>query len=205
MLCDGDPKRLLTAVPVLDRPATTAMAERLFPGEKLTPLDDGSLIDTCPADNELVIGSFAGLTIVAAKEFAIDYPSRLPLSFITATPATTVYLHAMHSVVDWFAYAVWQDGQLQRSLSVSPDSGIIEDIGVRRPFESPFWEGQHRVCDPEEEGAYPLDFHPLEMGEAALSDLFGYRLEGVMEDVLPETVALMRFQRCSARWWKFWK
>jgi hypothetical protein len=36
----------------------------------------------------------------------------------------------MHSVVDWFAYAVWIDGQLRRSLSLSPDSGIMEIVGT---------------------------------------------------------------------------
>ncbi|MGW3628080.1 DUF6928 family protein, partial [Streptomyces sp. NPDC000880] len=29
----------------------------------------------------------------------------------------------MHSVVDWLAFAVWEDGRLIRSLSLSPDDG----------------------------------------------------------------------------------
>ncbi|WP_439145646.1 DUF6928 family protein [Streptomyces canus] len=33
----------------------------------------------------------------------------------------------MHSVVGWFAFAAWGDGRLLRSLSLSPDSGIIEN------------------------------------------------------------------------------
>lgn len=38
-----------------------------------------------------------------------------------------MYLHAMHSVVDWFAFAVWgPDGKLRRALSVSPANGVIE-------------------------------------------------------------------------------
>jgi hypothetical protein len=45
----------------------------------------------------------------------------------------------MHRVLDWFAYATWQEGRLVRSLSVSPDDGVIEDIGTPLPFEQPYW------------------------------------------------------------------
>jgi hypothetical protein len=44
----------------------------------------------------------------------------------------------MHSVVDWFAYAQWINGKFVRSPSLSPDNGILEDIGQRLPFEEPF-------------------------------------------------------------------
>jgi hypothetical protein len=195
VLSDGEPKSLLAARPPLDRAATTALATRLFP-EKLTPLTDGILALTCPPDNELVIGVFPGLTIIAAKEFALDYPSRLPASFFASAPSRWVCLHGMHSVVDWFGYAIWRDGQLQRSLSVAPDEGIIEDIGERLPFEVPFWDGEHRVDDEDDDDAYPLDFHPLDLAEAALFDLFGYCIEGDAKDALDaEAVPLMRFGR----------
>jgi hypothetical protein len=54
----------------------------------------------------------------------------------------------MHSVVDWFAFAVWQDGRLKRSLSLSPDSGVLEDIGAKLPFEEPYWSGKHPAVNP---------------------------------------------------------
>lgn len=198
VLCDGDPKGVLMAGPQLDRVATTAMAARLFPGEQLMPMEDSSLLYTCPPDDELIIGSFAGLTIIAAREFGIDYPSRLPQSFLQSAPAKRACLVAMHSAVDWFGYGVWQDGQLQRSLSLSPDDGIIENIGAPLPFEEPFWDGSHPSIDPDEDGEddYPFAFHPLDLAEDALFALFGYRLEGeVSKEVRPESVALMRFKR----------
>lgn len=110
-----------------------------------------------------------------------------------------VTVHAMHSVVDWFAFAVWRDGTLVRALSASPDAGVLEDIGQRLPFEEPYWRGEHRVegGEGEDEDAYPLPFHPLELGEAALGALFGYHLEGPVDETLldPETIPLMRFKR----------
>ncbi len=114
-----------------------------------------------------------------------------------------MYLHAMHSVVDWFAYAQWTNGELVRSLSVSPDNGVIEEIGQRLPFEEPFWSGQQPATDDAE--GYPLPFHPLELGEAALKELFGYQLEGFIEPGLlePESIPLIKYKR-SSTWWKFW-
>ena len=200
-------REALAAPARLDREATRKLAASLFPGERLEPLEDGDLSYTCPPDTELNIGCFGGVSVVAAREFAIDYPSRLPMSFIDRGGSGTVYLHAMHSVVDWFAYGLWVNGTLQRSLSLAPDNGIFEDIGQRLPFEEPYWAGRHPCVDGDGEAdGYPFPFHPLEFGEAALRELFGYQLEGVVASgsLEPESVALMRFKRSRSRW-KFWR
>jgi hypothetical protein len=200
---NGPARTILKAAPVLDRAATLAFAQQLFPADKLTEIEDGSLSYTNPPDDELVVGCFPGLSVIAAAEFGIDYPSQLPAEFVARGRGQTLTLHAMHSVVDWFAYAIWQDGKLQRALSLSPDSGILEDIGPKLPFEAPYWAGEHPAIDPEdedEENPYPFVFHPLELGEAALLDCFGYQIEGFVdpEHLEPEDVVLMRFRR-SAR------
>ncbi len=201
-------REALSANLQLDREATQRLASTLFPGEKLEPLGDGSLFYTCPPDNELHIGCFPGVSVVTAKEFGIDYPSKLYQRFITAGGSGTITLHAMHSVVDWFAYAIWANGKLLRSLSLSPDSGILENIGQRLPFEEPYWSGEHPAVDTEEEkDAYLFPFHPLELGEAALLELFGYQLEGYSGTWLlePEMIPLVRYKRSRPSWWKFWR
>jgi len=87
----------------------------------------------------------------------------------------------MHSVVDWLCFAVWEDGRLVRSLSVSPDSDVQENMGDPFDFELPYWAGEHPVEHlrgwPNQE-PYPLPFHPLELGEVALRALFGFVVEG---------------------------
>lgn len=204
---ESNAREALGAQPRLDREATQRLANTLFPGEKLEPLGDGDLSYTCPPDNELHIGCFSGVSVVAAKEFGIDYPSKLAEKFIAAGGSGTISLHAMHSVVDWFAYAKWANGKLIRSLSLSPDSGILEDIGQRLPFEEPYWSGDHPAVDSEEEkDAYPFPFHPLELGEVALRELFGYQLEGFIDPKLlePEAIPLVRYKR-SRPWWRFWR
>jgi hypothetical protein len=92
-------------------------------------------------------------------------------------------------------------------LSLSPDSGILEDIGQRLPFEEPYWSDQHPAVDDEEGEAYPFPFHPLELGEAALNDLFGYQLEGLIDSaqIEPESIPLVRYKRSRSRSWKFWQ
>lgn len=122
----------------------------------------GQLSFTCPPDDELVVGCFPGLSILAAKELGIDNPSALDPRFLSAARGSAVYLHAMHSAVDWFAYAIWTEGKLKRSLSLSPDSGVIEDIGPRLAFEEPYWDGQHPLGDPDEdeEDDYPFASTP---------------------------------------------
>ena len=197
----GDARDALSRQPSLDRNASRALAHALFPLAPLDPLDDDTLLDTAPGDQEICVGCFPGVAIVAAKEFAIDRPSTLPKRYLAAGGEGTVTLHAMHSVVDWFAFAQWKNGRLVRSLSLSPDSGIIEDFGARLPFERAFWEGEHPAADPEEAENYPFPFHPLEMGEAALSALFGYQLEGSLISTLfdPDSIPLMRFARARSR------
>jgi hypothetical protein len=197
----------LAAKPPLDRAATQKLANTLFPGETLEPIGEVDLSYTCPPDNEVHVGCFPGVSVVAAKEFCIDYPSKLPQRFAAAGGNGSVTLHAMHSVVDWFAFATWKNGILVRSLSLSPDSGIMEDFGPRLPFEEPYWSGEHPAVDGEDkEDAYPFPFHPLELGEATLMHLFGYQLEGYFDaDLLdPGSIPLVRYKRSRSPWWKFW-
>ena len=207
VLADSDARGALAAKLTLDRAATQKLANALFPGEKLEPIGEGDLSYTSPPNDELHIGCFPGVSVIAAKEFGIDYPSKLPQRFIAAGGTGVVTLHAMHSVVDWFAYATWTNGKLVRSLSLSPDSGIMEDIGQRLPFEEPFWFGKHPAVDGDEDkDSYPFRFHPLDLGEEALKDRFGYQLEGVIDASLlePESIPLVRYKRSRASWWKFW-
>jgi hypothetical protein len=200
---DVNARDALKARPPLDRELTLRLAHTLFPREKLEPMGDTDLSNTCPPDDELCIGCFPGVSVLAAKEFGIDYPSKLSPHFISVGRSGTTSLHAMHSVVDWFAYAQWTNGRLTRSLSLSPDSGILEDIGPRLPFEERYWSGEHPAVDDEEDAdAYPFPFHPLELGEATLRELFGYELEGYGDRSLlePETIPLVRYKRSRSRW-----
>ncbi|WP_067272607.1 DUF6928 family protein [Mitsuaria sp. 7] len=218
VIADGDAREALERQPALDRDASRALAEALFPGETLELIGEGDLSYTNPPDPLMFIGCFPGVAVIAASEFAIDHPSQLPGRFLDIAGKRRITLHAMHSVVDWFAFAVWEDGRLIRSLSLSPDSGILEDIGEPLPFEAPYWAEQPRATIDQGDDAYPLPFHPLELGEEVLLARFGYQLEGrAAAKVDPFSIPLLHFQRSGIRrraaleehseptpWWKFW-
>lgn len=208
VIADGDVRTaLVNGQP--DRARSEQLAALLFPKEKLTPLPEGRLGLTCPPRSELCVGCFPGVDVIAAKAFAIDHPSQLAPVFLRCAGGRTVYLHAMHSVVDWFAFAVWRDGRLVRSLSVSPENRVMEDIGTRMDFELPYWQGKHPVDGPESassgDAGYPLPFHPLELGDTALQHLFGYRLEGHTDEdaVDADKIPLLRFKR-KKPWFPWW-
>src|SRR5262245_33531568 len=191
---DSNAREALMAQPPLDRDRTIKLANKLFPAEKLEAIGDGDLYDTSPPDDEVFVGCFPGISIVAAKEFGIDYPSHLQQSFITAGSSGKIYLHAMHSVVDWFAYALWVNGRLIRSLSLAPESGLLEDIGESLPFERPYRSGENPAIIEEGE-SYPFPFHPLDLAEAALKELFGYELEGGCGLLELESIRLVHYKR----------
>ena len=206
---NADTVGVLRSNPPLDEAATLALVAALFPNDTLVRAGDGDLTSTCPPDDQIVAGCFPGVSIVAAKEFGLDRPSELDRRFLAHFGSQRIVLHAMHSVVDWFAFGVWKDGRLARALSVSPDNGVMEDVGQKLAFELAYWEGKYPAVEPDEEDDYPFPFHPLELGEAALNHFFGYQLEGFVETAHPdpESVRLLRFHRkrsTSRPWWKLW-
>lgn len=204
---NGNAANILQSKPALNKSKTNELVGELFAGFKLTPIENGDLSYTCPPEDEIYAGCFSDTFIVAADEFGIDNPSQLSSAFLNLKYGNTIQLHAMHSAVDWFAFAVWKDGVLERSLSLSPDDGILEDLGKKYPFELPFWNGEHPAVDPEDEDEeeYPFQFHPLELGEEVLKIFFGYQLEGFVDTSLfePEDIPLLGYKRSKPKW-KFW-
>lgn len=210
----GNAREILAGYPALQEAATTSLMTSLFPGTHFRAPSATALWDTYMSDNSVVAGCFPSLQIVVAGEVAVDRPSELPSRFI-AERGTTV-LHAMHSVVDWFAFAVWQDGRLIRSLSVSPDNGVIENIGEPLAFERPYWDGEHPAVGADDEpDSYPLRFHPLELGEEALLEFLGFQIEGFVDamSIEPDRIPMLRFSVEAAAsapiqgkkaWWKLW-
>lgn len=198
---DGDvPGRLRQHLGAADRERTSAMMRRLHPGCEIQESRGSHLYDgVYPPDGTTYAASWPGVEIVCDRRVMIDAPSRLPAPLVAASAGRRLVLHAMHSVVDWLAFAVWEDGRLVRSLSLSPENGIIENIGEPLPFERPYWAGDRPAgiipWPGEEEEPYALPFHPLELGEDALRALCGFIQEGRPEpdDIDAENIELHGF------------
>lgn len=204
---DGNPKEILSSNPELDRAASVALAERMFPGHTMQEEENGNLCFLNPKRHEVFIGVYGDLKIIAHNDFGGDFPSRIDRRWLTSELGSTMYVHATHSVVDWFAFALWKKGRLVRSTSVSPDGGVQEDIGERLPVELPYWDGSFSIEDEfEEDNPYPLPFHPLELSEATLLATLGFQFEGHPDDWVcdPMEIPIMKFRAPKKAWWKFW-
>lgn len=197
---DGDVAAALREPVQLNRDEAAGLVRQVLPGYGLEDVDPYPLGDAVyPPEEAIYTGTIGGTTILCDQRFMIDKPSELPEHIVNLANGRRIILHAMHSVVDWFAYAIWDRGTIVRSLSLSPDDGIIENIGEPLSFEGPYWAGEHPVVPIPgwpDQGPYPLPFHPLELGEDALRALFGFVLEGMPEpnDVDPYTVQLTGFR-----------
>lgn len=198
---DGDVPGALRRVGAADLDRTVGMLRRLHPGRQIEECEGSTLRDgVYPPEGTTYAAGWPGVDVIADQRVMIDAPSQLPEHLVAASAGRRLVLHAMHSVVDWLAFAVWEDGRLIRSLSLSPDSGIIENIGEPLPFELPYWAG-NRPADvipwpDENEETYPLPFHPLDLGEDALRALCGFVQEGRPEpdDVDADTIRLHGFK-----------
>jgi hypothetical protein len=178
MACEGVPAGSLRAPGALDQAATAGLVASAYPGWTATPAEGASLHDgVYPPPAIAYAGRFPAADVICDRELMLDYPSRLPPHLLALGAGRTLILHAMHSVVDFFAFAVWEDGRLVRSLSMAlggPRPGIMEDLGPPLPFERPYWDGQHPIGE-----GYPLPFYPLDLAEpTAMRALFGFSLGG---------------------------
>ncbi len=133
-----DPVESLRQARGFDPAATRALVAATHPAWEGTASSDGDLLDDCyPPEGTVYAGSFPGIDILCDRD-VMDYPpSEFPARYLDAAAGRRVILHAMHSATDGFAYAVWKNDSLVRSLCLSPDDGIVENIGAPLPFEGP--------------------------------------------------------------------
>jgi hypothetical protein len=201
---DGDIRPALLGATRSDLAEAEALVRRVHQdyverGYAVEGMGDSSLDNCYPPDDVTCATVLPGAELLCDGRFMLDLPSQLPEHILSLAGDRRVILHAMHSVVDWLAFAVWEDGTLVRSLSLSPDSGILENIGEPFDFELPYWAGEHPVVPMPgwpSQGPYPLPFHPLELGEDALRSLFGFVLEGYPhpDDIDPDGVHMHEFR-----------
>lgn len=188
----GEPAESLRQAGEFDPEATRALVAATHPSwEGTASSSNGDLLSGCyPREGTVYAGSFPGIDIMCDLDVTSWLPSEFPARYLDVAAGRRVILHAMQSTTDTFGYAIWQNGSLVRSLCLSPgDGGIVEDIGEPLPFEAPYWAGGHPARP------VGLSFHPLELGSAALTALFGFALEGQQRaEVDAASVKLAAFQ-----------
>lgn len=190
---EAEPERVFRDSVVIDRAKSQRLAEMALGATSheagLLALD----LAVWPDSGMVCAASLPEYEVVCSRELARRQPSELTEWISQVASGRDAYAVFMHSAEDWGAFAIWSDGRLVRSLSVSPDSGVIEDVGERLAFEVPFWEGEHSVRSGVE---YSLPFHPIDFGNEALREFFGFILEGHEDEssVDPEEVEIPAFR-----------
>jgi hypothetical protein len=196
---DGDLRPALLGATLAAAAETEELVREVLPGYEVTLVGETTLDATYPPDDVTYATVLPGAELLCDRRLVLDRPSELPEHLLRAGTGRRIIMHGMHSVVDWLCFAVWEDGTLIRSLSLSPGGGIAEDFGEPFDFERPYWAGEHPV-EPmpglPDEDPYPLPFHPLDLGEDALRALFGFIIEGVPgpDDINVEAVHLHEFR-----------
>ncbi|GIJ50546.1 hypothetical protein Val02_74320 [Virgisporangium aliadipatigenens] len=193
----GELRTALREVVEADPAEVLALVRGIHPGYDVAPIADGALgRNIYPPDDTSYATVLAGAELFCDRRLVCDPPSRLPAGLLRAGGDRRIIMHGMNSVADWLCFAVWENGSLIRSLSVSPHGGIAENIGEPYDFERPYWAGERPVRSTLSGDPYPLPFHPLELGQEALRALFGFILEGRPDpsDVDPYEVPLRGFR-----------
>ncbi|WP_407657641.1 DUF6928 family protein [Kribbella turkmenica] len=191
-----DSRRALRELRFIDRAESKRLAERVVGGASREmdplPLD----LAVWPPPGIVCAANLPAHDIVCFRDFARRRPSELTEQVSRLASGRNAYGVFMHSANDWAAFAVWSGGNLLRSLSLSPSSGVIEDLGERLPFESPFWRGERPVRSA---ANYALPFHPVDLGNEALREFFGFILEGREDDfcIDPEEIEIPAFHAAS--------
>lgn len=196
--CDGDLPAALRGAQASDPGAAFAVVREIHSSYEVTAADDSTLFETYPPEDITYATVLPGAEVLCDRRLTFERPSSLPASLLERGAGRRIVLHGMHSTVDALSFAVWEDGVLVRSLSLSPGSGIIENLGDPYDFERPYWNGDHPVTPTPgwSDQPYPLPFHPLELGEDALRFLFGFIIEGLPapDDIDADRVHLHGFR-----------
>src|SRR5918993_152749 len=127
---DGDIRDALRGAARSDRAAAEEHVRRIHPGYAVEPAADSTLLDcSYPPDDITYATALPGADLCCDNRLVLDRPSELSDHLRQAGAGRRIIMHGMHSVVDWLCFAVWEDGVLVRSLSLSPNDGLAENIG----------------------------------------------------------------------------
>ena len=170
----GLPRDDLIAHPIGSVQASRQAAESVLPGLVGEQVRDGSLAEDCYPQSQVYAGTFGDTWIVAS-----DHDSLLgwePPDDDRDRNAIRVFLH---SVVTMAGFTYWGSDGSHREFVGSWEEGAPVNDGDELPFEQSFWAGQQ---DPDGEArelhGSEMPFNPMDLGEEALREFFGFVGEG---------------------------
>ncbi|MGW0703755.1 DUF6928 family protein [Streptomyces sp. NPDC002867] len=197
VFAEGDPRDALHPGITAEISDAKSLAEDFFDG----PFESATYVTleeaVWPEPGMVCTGRFTGVDIICARDLVPTQPSDLNSDIVRLADDRNAYAVFMHSGTDSLSFATWENGRLVRSLSLSPDDGVVQNYGDPLEFESPYWTGAHSISHAPN---YPLPFHPLNLGNEALRNFFGFILEGRPDaDCFdPEEITLCGFRNIGS-------
>jgi len=180
-------------------------------GHKVESVSDEHYMDILPPKNKVVIGAYERGAYIAFSQIADD----LELGTITymlkameCYPAADLLALALHSVVNYSAFAYFKKGELQRQFACTADLGIISQSGKLLPEEEKAYEGEYerdgqrlfpRKFDFQPE---PMEFTIDAIGEEIVFALASRPLGQPLDRADEECLVTESFTLKPA--WKFW-
>ncbi|MFF8848005.1 DUF6928 family protein [Streptomyces sp. NPDC015127] len=197
VLAEGDPRSVLRPGMAAEISDAKSLAEDFFDGPFESTTNVTLEEAVWPEPGMVCTGRFTGADIICARELVPAQPSDLTADIALLAEGRNAYAVFMHSGTDSLSFATWEKGRLVRSLSLSPDDGVVQNYGAPLEFESPYWTGNHSVSHTPN---YPLPFHPLDLGNEALRNFFGFILEGrpSADCFDPEEITLCGFRNIES-------
>lgn len=157
------PATILSAEPRADRGFGRKYLAQLNPQWPITPIGQFPLNRSAPASpDEFYIAGFPGVTVVQTVVEDLENLSTLSPQLLTSIRAREIYAFALNLEEGFGGLAHWHRGELKRSFCARP-MAVHEDLGLPKPFESPFWAGEHG----EQRGGIYLPFSPVDLVAAA--------------------------------------
>ncbi|GAA0613479.1 DUF6928 family protein [Kribbella sandramycini] len=127
---------------VVDEPGSRQLARTVLEPDAVATGSIGLDLAVWPEAGISCVAKLYAHEIFSSRELAIYRPSELADWVGRIADARAAAAVFMHSAEDWAAFAIWGGGELIRSLRMNAEHGIIEDVGDRRAFEAPFWDGE---------------------------------------------------------------
>jgi hypothetical protein len=167
--------------------------------------------DIYPAANNIVVGAFekgaflANTKIMDFLETGQDDYFRKAMS---CYPGGNLLALALHSVVDFSAFAYYQNGQLRRMFACASDPGIIRQDGARLLEEEKQYEGSFErdgaLVFPRTYDGRTHEFAIAGITEEIVFDLsarpLGQRYDQVEEDIFETESYIVK----PRPFWRFW-
>ncbi|MEO0530192.1 MAG: hypothetical protein AAF266_06390 [Planctomycetota bacterium] len=133
-----------------------------------------------PSDGRLYIGAYDGSIIVGdlgiGSEFMeVETPTELATlrSFL---PKSDVLAFQLQSVVNWYGYAYYKRGNLDRLRVGCADEGVLHDLGNPLPEEEPLFAKSYVNADGEQVWPFEYNGETDEMDHSSMGEEFVFEV-----------------------------